>query len=256
MIQSLSIEALSIASARDSAQLATLLDTHFRPNKSQSLIVLPEYFIDGENLYDGAPADDSRINTLINYSSSHGAHIVAGMVERSNESKYITGLVISPTRGLIAARRKQTPTPFESRAGVQPGSEDLKVISLDNGLGKIAVAMCFEVFTLEKQLAELSGETDILINPRGFDLDDEKYGKLSDKWMLRNRNLAMMGKRFVIGATGSKGAKGAIAEIIDFEGDIINISEYPNDTVRATIDIAARNHYRTGKIRSHTVPYF
>jgi len=251
------IETLSVSSPNNIDELANILDSHFIPIPGQSLIVLPEYFIDGQELYKGRPLNDPMVTALANYAKEKESHVVSGLVEKTeNDVKHITGLVISPTRGIVGIRRKQTPTPFESQSGIESGSEDINTVQLDSGLGRLAVAMCFEVFTQDAKLDKVSMDIDILVNPRGFDLDDPEFGELSEKWLLRNRNLAMMGKFCVVGATGSMGKPGPMAEIVDFEGNVVGVTLKPNQVVRGTLDLDLQEDYIAGRFVSKTVPIF
>jgi predicted amidohydrolase len=256
MNKRLYIETLSVATPESSEQLANVLDNYFFPVKDESLIVLPEYFIDGEKRYDGVMINDPKVDVLVNFARQAGTHIVAGMVEKiDSKNKLISGLLIGPN-GFIGKQVKQTPTPFEMNSGVNPGIDEIKPFKLEDNLGHAAIAMCFEVFTRDEQIGNLPNNIDVLVNPRGFDLDDPDYGTLSEKWLLRNRNIAMMGKMVVAGATGYNGKPGALAEIIDSEADIIDYCLEPDQTISAFIDLKSQREYQKGNIISKTVPIF
>jgi predicted amidohydrolase len=251
----LKVEALSCPSPETSEQLANLLDEHLTPIRNRSLIVLPEYLIHGEKLFDGKnPYGDPMVITLINYARSRGAHIVAGMVEESYPGeKYVTGLFVSPD-GLIEKQRKQTPTSFEKSSGILPGIERTKSFNF-RGLGcTLSIAMCIESFRLDKELRSL--ESEILVNPRGFDLDDPKYGTLSESWLSHNQDLARMGKRYVAGSTGNTGKGGALAEIIDFEGQVMVSTLKSREPASAILDLDLLQKYRRGEYKSTLVPHF
>ena len=250
----INIEALSYPSPKTNEELVKLLDENFRLVREKSLIVLPEYFLKGEDAFQGKSIDDPMVMTLINFAETKGAHIVAGMIEQTDSGeKYVAGLFISPN-GLIDKQRKQTPTSFERSSGIIPGSEGTRVFNLEGIQGTLSIAMCIESFRLDKQLRDLSSE--IFVNPRGFDLDDPKYGHLSQKWLSHNQDLAMMGKRFVVGATGFGGKPGSLAEIIDFEGNVLVQTPLAGDKISAFANLYLLREYREGRYQSITVPRF
>jgi hypothetical protein len=82
------------------------------------------------------------------------------------------------------------------------------------------------------------------------------YGKLSKAWLLHNQDLARMGKRFVVGATGFVAQPGSLAEIIDFEGKILKSTLKPNKIVSAFANLDLLNEYREGRYKSKIVPRF
>lgn len=251
----LKVEALSCPSPKTNEQLANLLDEHLTPIRQRSLIVLPEYLIHGEKPFEGKTIyDDPMVTTLINYAQTKSAHIVAGMIEEPYPGeKYVTGLFISPD-GLIERQRKQTPTSFEKSAGIIPGKEGTKTFNVRGVGSTLSIAMCIESFRLDRQLRSL--ESEILVNPRGFDLDDPKYGTLSESWLSHNQDLAKMGKRFVTGSTGYTGKAGALAEIIDFEGNVMVSTLKSREPVSAFIDLDLLQKYRRGEYKSMIVPHF
>lgn len=254
MNERLFIEALSVPSPETSEQMVNIVDRSFITLADRTLIVLPEYFIDGDNLYDGRHMSDPMVTNLVNYASDKRVHIVSGMVELDeSDNKHITGLLIGPS-GIIGSRRKATPTPFEVAYGAIPGDKEIKTFDLENNLGTLAIAMCFEVFELDREVREVN--SDILVNPRGFDLDDPNFGELSRKWLIHNQDLAMMGKRYVVGATGSMGQPGPLAEIIDFEGDVLEQTFILGKVISTAADLNLLHSYLDGSYQSHTVPVF
>jgi len=251
----INIEALSCRSPKTNEELIKLLDENFAPVREKSLIVLPEYFLHGEGAFDGKPLHDPMVTTLINFAKNKGAHIVSGMIEQTKVGeKYVTGLFISPS-GLIEMQRKQTPTSFERSSGIIPGVAETQVFNLDKGTATLSVVMCIESFRLDAQLRRLT--SDIFVNPRGFGLDDDKYGKFSETWLSHNQDLARMGKRFVVGATGFEKDNGQLAEIIDFQGMVLGSTLKPNEVVSAFADLDLLKEYREGRCKSKLfVPRF
>jgi predicted amidohydrolase len=248
------VEALSCSSPKSNEELINFLDGHFRLIREKSLIVLPEYFIQGEQLFRGKSIHDPMVTTLINFAEVKGAHIVSGMIEQlKTGEKYVTGLFISP-KGLIGKQRKQTPTSFERSSGIVAGEPETQVFTLSKGVGTLSIVMCIEAFKLDQQLRKLPSE--IFVNPRGFDLDDPRYGTLSQSWLSHNQDLARMGKRYVVGATGFSGKSGTLAEVIDFEGTILAKTLDANDPVSAFANLDLLEEYRAGKYQSKIVPRF
>jgi predicted amidohydrolase len=248
------IEALSCRSPKTNEELIRILDGNFRLIREKSLIVLPEYFLRGEDTFDGKLLRDPMITTLINFAQTKNAHIVSGMIEQTESGeKYVTGLFISP-KGLIEKQRKQTPTSFERSSGITAGEPETKVFNLDGVSSTLSIAMCIESFKLDKLLRSLPSE--ILVNPRGFDLDNPAFGSLSESWLSHNQDLARMGKRFVVGATGYEGKSGSLAEIIDFEGNVMDYTLTPDNIVYASADLDLLRQYREGKYQSKIIPRF
>ncbi|HUC94465.1 MAG TPA: nitrilase-related carbon-nitrogen hydrolase [Candidatus Saccharimonadales bacterium] len=250
----INIKTLSCKSPENNEELVNLLDNYFGRVRKKSLIVLPEYFIHGEQPFGGRSIDDTMVTTLLNFSETKNAHIVAGMIEQTDSGdKYVTGLFISPS-GLIDTQRKSTPTSFEKLSGIVAGYNFPRTFKLENSLGTLSIVMCIESFRLDQQLRGLT--SDIFVNPRGFDLDDPKIGYLRKNWLLQNRDLAMMGKRYVVGATGFGGQSGSLAEIIDFEGNILKSTLKPDKVVSAFANFQLLKEYREGKYKSKIVPHF
>jgi predicted amidohydrolase len=248
------IEALSCPSPKNTDVLIQMLDNNFSPIQRRSLIVLPEYFLRGEDLFGGIMVSNPLVKTLIRFAQEKRTHIVTGMVEQEMRgNKYITGLFISP-KGLVEKQRKQIPTSFERSSGIVSGQAETQTFNLEEGLGTLSIAMCIESFKLDSNIRRIPA--DILVNPRGFDLNDPKYGSLSDAWLSHNQDLARMGKRFVVGATGYMGKTGSLAEIIDFEGNILAHTIKPLETVSATANLDLLREYRNGTYQSKTVPRF
>src|SRR5579884_3237251 len=255
MSEMLYVQALSTRSPESLEDMADIFENRLNRMGPPSLIVLPEYFIDGSELYEGARMSDPKVEALENYSRETGAHIVSGMVELSEQGdKYVTGLLFGPDPGLIGTRRKARPTPLEMANGVLPGPEGIATFEMDNGLGTIAIALCIESYELDIELRSIPAE--ILVNPRGFDLDDERVGFLSSDWLAHNQDLARMGKMIVAGATGHHGESGPMAEIIDCEGSITDCTIRPDQVVEGYMDLEHLRQYREGNIVSRYVPIF
>jgi predicted amidohydrolase len=256
MPELLYMQALSTRSARSADDMVgNIFDKRLNRMGEPSLIVLPEYFIDGQEMYEGVNMADPMINALENYSKVSRSHIVSGMVEVSEEGdKYITGLLFGPDSGLIGKRRKARPTPFEMENGVIPGEEPVLTFQLDNGLGTLAIAMSIESFELDAELRSIPAE--ILVNPRGFGLDNDRFGIFSRDWLAHNQDLARMGKRIVAGATGHIGESGFLAEIIDSEGHIADSTSRADNVIEGYMDMERLRNYREGSIQSKYVPIF
>lgn len=250
----INIEALSYPSPKTNDELIKLLDNNFRLIREKTLVVLPEYFLKGEGVFEGKLINDPMVTTLVNFAQTKNAHIVSGMIEQTEAGeKYVAGLFISP-KGLIDKQRKQTPTSFERSSGIIPGSEGTRVFNLEGIQGTLSIAMCIESFKLDRLIRSLPSE--ILVNPRGFDLNDPKYGDLSQKWLSHNQDIAMMGKRFVVGATGFGGKPDSLAEIIDFEGNVLVQTPIAGHKISAFANLYLLREYREGRYTSRIVPRF
>jgi nitrilase len=69
-------------------------------------------------------------------------HVVIGVIERSGGTLYCSGLVFSPSEGLIAKHRKLMPTGSERLIWGQGDGSTMKVVNTE--IGRIGVAICWE----------------------------------------------------------------------------------------------------------------
>jgi len=86
--------------------------------------------------------DGPEVQRLIELASTRNLHIVCGVIERAGHTLYCTGVLVTPTEGLVLRHRKLMPTGSERLLwGLGDGST-MQVAQ--TALGRIGTAICWE----------------------------------------------------------------------------------------------------------------
>jgi nitrilase len=86
--------------------------------------------------------DGPEVQRLTELASALSLHIVCGVIERAGHTLYCTGLLVTPTDGLVLRHRKLMPTGSERLLwGLGDGST-MQVVQ--TALGRIGTAICWE----------------------------------------------------------------------------------------------------------------
>jgi len=217
--------------------------------KNDSVLCLPEYFLDGRKRYDGIARDNDLFHSIIKESIQRNIYIAFGMVEINPAgNKHIIGVLVEPS-GKVQTQGKVFPTDFERQAGISGVKAERKMMRTE--FGTVAFSIC-----RDQWFPELCPDAEILLHPRGFGLDSIEHGQFYDKWLMLDRTTAMLKRSYVVGTTG-KYDYGILSDIVDFEGNIISES---NDgaLISAELDLSILREYRncTYSPKNKTVPRF
>jgi predicted amidohydrolase len=254
--------ALSAKNTPSIENVQTLLNQIERPNTKNALLVLPEYFLRGANPFDPVKLTDPRISYLEKYANIENIHLVLGAILENEGRKTLSALFISPQRGLIKEKitSKMNPTSFESKNGITAVPGNFPVLNFDNSELKLTIVDCFDLWKedlmLRMQMHNLGVKApQIIAHMRGFDLDDSRFGNLSEKWTSHLADICTMTKSYGVAATGiTEENKGSISEIINFEGDILE--RIDGGLAKGKTNLELQQTYREQKYISKTVARF
>lgn len=219
----------------------------FKGLKTNSLICFPEYFLDGENLYSGVEFTDDSFLFLQDYVKKKALNLVFGMVEKIRGRKYVTSILIDKKGKIVGKQRKVKLASFEEKAGISPGKFSKKGIKTE--FGTMGLVVCRDQWSFKQPF-----DAEIIINSRGYGLDDPKFGKFCEHWLLLDRAIAMLNKAYLIGATGAIG-QSSLLDVINFEGKVLAMSKN-GGIIQAEIDLDLLRKYRKKEFVSKVVPKF
>ena len=211
-----------------------------------SLACFPEYFLDGAERYAGIGRQEA-FHGLLELAKQRSIYLSFGMVENTDSKKHITGFLVDYNGKILGSQHKINPTSFEKASGILPGNDLTEIINTD--FGTLAFRICFDQWR-----PDLSVGPEIVLHPRGFGLNDEKYGQFYSNWLMLDRTTAILRKAFLIGTTGDYG-QNPLADIIDFEGNILAEKDSAG-LVGASLDLGSLRDYRAKIKPAKTVPKF
>lgn len=240
------VYAISCKTANTVAELQKILST-LENVEAGSLVCFPEYTLGGPPDYAGQALTSELFAKVSEFAKDKQAYLALGTIELDESKKYVAGLLIGKDGELIGKQRKILPTGTEIKNGISAGEPIRKTFPTE--FGTIAFSMCLDHWCLEHSLG-----AEIIINPRGFGLDDPKYGIFSKKWLMLDQVTAMLSKAYFIGTTGAVGET-PLSDIIDFEGDVLAESKN-GSIINAKIDLDLLRKYRSGEFISKTIPKF
>lgn len=212
-----------------------------------SLVCLPEYFLDGLERYSGITWGHKLFTRLQTVAAEKEIYVAAGMVKDEGYARFITGVLISSDGEILGEQSKFRPTSFEMKKGIYLGNFGSGPIDTD--FGTVSFSMCKDQWYLDHKV-----DAEILIHPRGFGLNHDKFGEFYESWKRLDQTTAMLKKAYVIGTTGAYD-KCPLADIIDFEGNVMAETTLEG-SISAEIDLKALREYRKGEKQSWTVPRF
>ncbi len=213
-----------------------------------SLVCLPEYFLDGLERYSGITKENKLFTRLQTVAAEKEIYVATGMVEDKDYARFITGVLISPDGEILGEQSKYRPTSFEMKKGIYLGNFGSG--SMNTDFGTVSFSMCKDQWYPNFK----GNHAEILIHPRGFGLNHERFGEFYESWKRLDQTTAMLKKAYVIGVTGAYD-KCPLADIVDFEGNVLAETTLEG-SISAEIDLKALREYREGKKQSWIVPRF
>jgi len=240
------VYAISCKTQKSRKQLEKLFSS-FRGIKTNSLVCFPEYFLDGKTLYSGVEFTDDSFVYLQDFAKKKSINLAFGMVEKIRGRKYVTGIFIGRKGKIVGKQRKVKLASFEEKEGVSPGKLTRGVIKTE--FGTVSLVVCRDQWSFKQTF-----DVEIIINSRGYGLDDPKFGKFCEHWLLLDRAIAMLNKAYLIGATGAVGQL-SLLDVVNFEGKILAMSK-SGGMIQAEIDLDLLRKYRKKEFVSKIVPKF
>jgi predicted amidohydrolase len=206
----------------------------FKEAEPGSLVCFPEYFLDKHRRYTGIKLKDRLVTTFLESAEAGQIYLASGMIEKDQNKKYITGILVGPNGEIIGKQRKINLIREDREAGIFPG-ESREIIQTD--FGTVAISVCNDQRELEQNF-----DAEIIIHPRGFGLNDPQYGRLYDKWLLLDKATAMLNGAYIIGITGDYSID-PLSDIINYEGTTLAESN-KGGVISTEIDLDSLRKYR------------
>ncbi len=221
--------------------------TAFEEVNPGSLICFPEYFLDGQPQYSGIETTDELFVRLIDFARERNLNFALGVVEKEGDERFVSGIFISQEGEILGKQRKINLVGFEEKAGISAGKPPRKIIETD--FGTVAFSICRDQWSYDPTL-----RAEINIHPRAFGLNDPRFGRFFDNWLLLDRVTAMLNKAYLIGVTAPVG-EAPLSDIISFEGEILAMRE-DQGVIQATLYLDLLRKYRNKKYISRVLPKF
>lgn len=240
------IYAISCKTQKSRKQLEKFLGS-LKGIKTGSLVCFPEYFLDGKTLYSGVEFTDDSFVFLRDFARKKGINLAFGMVEKIRDRKYVSGIFLDKKGKMVGKQRKVKLASFEEKAGISPGKLARRVMRTE--FGTVSLTVCRDQWFLKQTF-----DAEIVINSRGYGLDDPKYGKFCEHWLLLDRVAAMLNKAYLVGVTGAVG-QASLLDIINFEGKVLAMKR-EGGLIQAKIDLDLLRKYRKKEFVSKVVPKF
>ncbi|MFH0869092.1 MAG: carbon-nitrogen hydrolase family protein [archaeon] len=236
---------------------------HYVPAESDSLVVFPEYFLAFLPAQRREELKKELFSLCSQFAVDNKMYLAFGMLEYEysrypgGDKAYLTGVLMNKSGKIIGAQRKLNPTSFEvADYNISKGTSK-NIITAE--FGTVGISMCKDQWYFKQ-----SSDADIILHLRGFGLNNPKYGKFYDNWLMLDRTTAILNKAYVIGTTGldKDGSPGCLMDIINYEGDVLMKSEgivTPSlfgAIITADLDLDKLGKYKKNEFQPYSVPRF
>lgn len=143
---------IGLAIAQDEKGLSEL--KKFISSPEADVIIFPEYYL-----------DSTRLDEACDLAKQHKKWLITGMEDRRDKDKfYQAAVIINPKGEIVGEHRKTSITKYETGIGQSRG-DSIKVIETE--IGKIGIAICYELHLPEvTRILALQG-AELIINPVG-----------------------------------------------------------------------------------------